>query len=123
MAIEARSVFPATNETPAAVRRFVRDVVAQGTLECRVDDLDLLVSEVVTNAVLHGGGASVEVTVSDHGSAVRVGVVDSNPDQPVVGNPDPQRPNGRGMLLVDRIATRWGTDVLPGKTKRVWFEC
>jgi len=88
----------------------------------RADDVDLLVSEVVTNAVKYGGGDHVLVTVAERGRGVRVDVTDQSPNLPRVVHPSADRPGGRGMLLVDRIASRWGSELIQGNGKVVWFE-
>ena len=90
------------------------------------DDAELLVTELISNAVLHGDfheadRLSVETELS--GSKLRVEVV--NPgweDVPHLKNPDPFDPDGRGMILVDRLADAWGVDVLEDERLKVWFE-
>ena len=98
-------------------------------LESRVDaqcldDIRLLVSELVTNAVRHAGGprgGEVALDVTIESARVRVEVADPG------GGFDPQprddemtRPGGWGLYLVDRIADRWG--VVRNTFNRVWFE-
>lgn len=131
---------PSDSFAPSAARAFVRRSVGSlaphGDLlpseldldfldldDFDLDDLDLLVSEVVTNAVIHGEGASVEVTVSNDSGCTRVGVTDHSRTPPFVVEPDPARPSGRGIFLVDQLASRWGIDSIPGNGKCVWFEC
>lgn len=89
-----------------------------------LDDIRLLVSELVTNAVRHADsphGGEVELDVTIESSRVRVEVAD-----PGVGfDPQPRddemtRPGGWGLYLVDRIADRWG--VIRNRMNRVWFE-
>ena len=100
-----------------------------GTL-CRAACLDddlcdtavLLTSEVVTNAVLHGRSPScLSVAASELG--VRVEVEDDSSRWPVQRQQgDSAALDGRGILLLETIATSWG--VLPGHAggKVVWFE-
>ncbi len=82
----------------------------------------LLVSELVSNAVLHGSG-TVLLTVVREGSAVRVEVFDESPVPPVVVSADSLLEHGMGLRLVEALANSWGTasrgDAQPGK--RVWF--
>lgn len=120
--IESTSLFPSAIETPAAVRRFVRNVTAARISNERAEDVDLLVSEVVTNAVKYGGGDFVRVTVAERGPGVRIDVTDHSSDPPRVVAPSADRTGGRGMLLVDRIASRWGIEPIHGIGKVVWFE-
>jgi len=82
----------------------------------------LLVSEVVTNAVLYGVGESIEVDVRcDHGR-LRVEVGDPNPSLPIRRRPGPGSTSGRGLELVDVLALAWGADPLERGGKVVWFE-
>jgi anti-sigma regulatory factor (Ser/Thr protein kinase) len=83
---------------------------------------DLLVSELVTNAVCHGAGPiGLEVTII--GEAFRVVVTDSGGGRPRLREPDPAHAasGGWGLHLVDDAATAWGADQQPGRTD-VWFE-
>lgn len=84
------------------------------------DTLRLLVSEVVTNAVRHGGnGQPVELHASWN-SEVRVEVCDRGDGftpAPRLGALD--EPGGFGLFLIGRLADRWGVDTDDGTT--VWF--
>jgi anti-sigma regulatory factor (Ser/Thr protein kinase) len=80
----------------------------------------LLTGEVVTNAVLHGGGWFL-LQIDAMPGRVRVEVTDSTASQPRVLQMTGDREHGRGMAIVDAIATKWGTDHL-GTHKVVWFE-
>ncbi|NAZ82945.1 SpoIIE family protein phosphatase [Kineococcus sp. R8] len=93
--------------------------------------VELLTSELVANAVLHGARAAgdgreraVEVRVDTAGGVVRVVVQDGNPDPPVLRHVGAEATGGRGVALVDALATRWGYEPLPspGVGKTVWFE-
>ena len=85
-----------------------------------VADAELLVSELVTNAVLHARSAAT-VSVDRNGTCLRVAVCDLSTAAPRVRDYGPSVVTGRGMLLVDRISHRWGVDV-DGQGKCVWFE-
>lgn len=106
------------SRTPAAAaiaRRFARSF---GTGDSNFDTVELLVSELVTNAVLHAEG-DPELTIRDLGDRIRVEVSDTSPRPPQIDPPN--LTGGRGLQLVDTLAARWGTDRRPaGKT--VWFE-
>jgi serine phosphatase RsbU (regulator of sigma subunit)/anti-sigma regulatory factor (Ser/Thr protein kinase) len=116
-------------QAPATGRRVVTDVLLAAGLPDLVDTASLLVSEVVTNALRHGGGPrELRVRVDDEG--VDVGVRDSSPQapHPVTGDgPGAERvvdgglaENGRGLLLVDLLADSWGWRP-EGGGKLVWF--
>ena len=89
------------------------------------DDVALLVTELVTNAVRHGGAAPdrpLRVGLARHDGRIRVEVVGEGnhfeaPSRPVDGDSS----GGWGLVLVDRIAERWG--VCPASAGTcVWFE-
>lgn len=79
----------------------------------------LVVSELVTNAVLHAGPGGVDLSVTLTDTAVRIEVVDASPSLPVARPPTDDRTNGRGLLLVDAVAGSWGAE-LGRDGKRVW---
>jgi anti-sigma regulatory factor (Ser/Thr protein kinase) len=104
----------------ARARRFVRATLESWSLDEVIDDAELLTSELVTNAVLHAR-SSARVEIEYDGGPVRVSVCDSSPSPPRVRDYGPQAVTGRGMVLVDRIAHRWGVEHGDGG-KCVWFE-
>lgn len=85
----------------------------------QVDNATLLVSEAVTNAVLYGA-EPIELEVECTGDDFKIRVRDAGGDLPVVEHPKPDEDHGRGMLLIDMLAAKWGTDVTP-TGKEVWF--
>ena len=111
---------PPDHAASARARRFVSDTMRTWGHDDVIPDVELLVSELVTNAVLHARSASV-VTIVRSGTTLRVSVSDTSPTRPRLRNYGPDAVTGRGLLLVDRIAKRWGVDLLPGG-KSVWFE-
>jgi len=107
-----------------AVARDAVETLPAGSLEAPVaHTARLLVSELVTNSVRHGGSGAddaigLEVVLSP--STLRVEVSDSGPGfQPAPARPGPDDAGGRGLYLVDSLADRWGS--ADGGT-RVWFE-
>ena len=91
-----------------------------GLSDDRLDELRLLVSEVVTNALVHAGGGC-RVGVRWTGTRVRVEVTDATTDLPHRGDATREQESGRGLLLVDTLAPAWGAHArATGKT--VWFE-
>ena len=84
------------------------------------DDARLVLSELVTNAMLHGGGCTgIEITSIDHG--LRIEVRDGSRLPPLLARPSEESLTGRGLRLVDRLAERWGATV-EGEGKAVWAE-
>lgn len=110
--------FPSETASVRAARRFVVEAAAGSGVE--VDNLALLVSELASNAVLHGRTSfAVALRVLD--DRVRVSVSDQDPRPPVIERNQPTAVTGRGMLLVESLASRWGVEPTDsGKT--VWFE-
>jgi anti-sigma regulatory factor (Ser/Thr protein kinase) len=110
---------PATDSVPVA-RRFAREQLrASG---CDVDTVVLLVSEVVTNAVLHGR-SDLRLRVDDRGSTARVEVADSSAKAVRMHEFGVESTTGRGLHLVAQLSLRWGAE--PGTNgwgKVVWFE-
>ncbi|MEC3993891.1 SpoIIE family protein phosphatase [Actinacidiphila sp. DG2A-62] len=107
-------------------RRFVRELLARWGLPGVCDDLEVLVSEVVTNALIHAH-SDVDLRLRDYPDRVRVEVRDSDPYPPVptalldddAGNLEAE--SGRGLLIVDALASAWGSSPA-GRGKTTWFE-
>ncbi|HEY6749579.1 MAG TPA: ATP-binding protein [Mycobacteriales bacterium] len=87
------------------------------------EDLLLVVSELVTNAVVHGAEPIV-VTMVRAPERVRVEVTDGADRSSPHGNPRPpaDAENGRGLAVVTRLAVAWGWRATPGSGKTVWAE-
>jgi anti-sigma regulatory factor (Ser/Thr protein kinase) len=81
----------------------------------------LLVSELVTNAVRHSDSDVILLDIGFHDD-LRVAVTDASPQVPQPGPSTSNDRDGRGLLLVDSLAKRWGVDRTSGNGKRVWFE-
>jgi hypothetical protein len=111
---------PAEPASAAVARRFVRDALdawGAGELE---DAAVLLTSELVTNALLHARSAP-ELDVSLVDGRLRVGVSDSTPVAPVRKRYGSEAATGRGLMLIETMASAWGSDPCEGG-KVVWFE-
>jgi anti-sigma regulatory factor (Ser/Thr protein kinase) len=107
-----------------AARRYVVEELDRLPARPR-ETAELLVSELVTNAVRHGGGFDVTVSVelSPGGDRLHVGVTDSGHGDPVIGSPQVRDEHGRGLQLVGLLADRWGVRRSRGSQgKTVWFE-
>ena len=122
---ELRQRLPHGPQAPAAARQALESL--SGRLEReRLEELRLLVSELVTNSVRHGRPRDgrddgVELTVAVEEDCARVAVVDGGDGfVPAPRPPDLGQPGGWGLVVVDRLARRWGVDGGPGT--RVWLE-
>jgi anti-sigma regulatory factor (Ser/Thr protein kinase) len=112
-------------DAPSAVRQALRER-GRHLPDAMRDDLLLLLTEVVTNAVLHSGaaaGAPIEVDLHEGEDWVRVAVTDRGGgfDRPDHVEPDHSTSGGLGLVLVDRLARKWGTRHADGESV-VWFE-
>ncbi|GAA0255550.1 hypothetical protein GCM10009539_45960 [Cryptosporangium japonicum] len=90
-----------------------------------VDAAELLVTELVTNAVVHARSrARVLIVTAGDRSRVRIEVHDDAFEPPRMGGFDPDATSGRGLALVNAMSDRWGVEpqgpARPGK--RIWFE-
>ncbi|MFF7448358.1 MULTISPECIES: ATP-binding protein [unclassified Streptomyces] len=109
-------------------RRWARSRLARsgvGADEPLAETVVLLVSELVTNAVVHTGRPAV-LLLSLPGTAteqatVRLEVADASGRAPVPRCVDGDATGGRGLALVDGLADRWGW-TLEGAGKRIWCE-
>ncbi len=115
-----RQTFPSTPASAGQARRFVESVLEDGDLDHLAYPATMLVSELVANAVLHTGTA-IEVVVCPEPDAVRVEVHDGSPQLPIRKHYSNMSGTGRGLLLVERMASEWGSD-RTAEGKMVWFE-
>ena len=111
---------PNASTSGAVARTQLRRLLRNWGLADLVDDASLLVTELVTNAVLHASSV-VQVTVRRRGDTVRVEVSDAGAG--VLRRPAPNlaATHGRGLLLVESVAAEWGA-TFDGDVKTVWFE-
>ena len=114
----ASTVLPPTAEAVPQARRFARTTLDGWGLDSFEEAASLLVSELVTNAVLH---ARTQVTVSllDHGEQLVLSVGDGSPVLPVQRRHSREAATGRGLLLLDRYASGYGV-ARGGSGKQVW---
>jgi DNA-binding NarL/FixJ family response regulator len=114
-----RKRLPVDLASPADARRFAISVLRAWAMDELCDDAGLLVSELVTNAVVHAESPA-ELTVRDDGELVRFVVQDWGGGALTLRNPTPAMPDGRGLRIVDRVSQDWGTSTSPNG-KLVWF--
>ena len=118
-ALEVAAELPAEPSSIRLARTLVREVLGDVGDEL-LFELELLVSEVVTNVVTHTTSAP-RVTAQLTSTTIRVAVYDADPHLPDYRVPDETRPGGRGLHLLDRLASRWGAEPTEDG-KVVWFE-
>jgi len=117
----ARTILPPLPTSAGAARRFLRDRLNDwGCPPALAEDPCLLVSELVTNAIVHAG-TSVGLELRLAGRRLRSSVSDESSRVPVPRRGGPSRESGRGLQLVEELAADWGVETTAaGKT--VWFE-
>jgi DNA-binding NarL/FixJ family response regulator len=106
--------------SPRRAREFVTRTLADWEVTDPTAVLDLLVSEIVANAVLHAR-TSAELTVQLLPRRVRVSVTDLDPAQPKRRPDNPLTSTGRGIALIEKLSLAWGIERTPDG-KRIWFE-
>lgn len=110
---------PRSMESPAIARQVIRERLSNHV----ADSAELLVGELVTNALVHTDGAiALRYSIGD--ARVRVEVSDESSATPYVVRSGPTADRGRGVALVDTLSDRWGSEPChePPAGKIVWFE-
>jgi len=106
----------------AEARWVTRTVLAAWGLSHLEEPACLLVSELVTNVVLHAATAS-ELAFSLQRGTLHVSVEDHDPRPPILRHSSPWSTGGRGIALVDALADDWGWQPAGrGNGKTVWFD-
>jgi len=116
-------------------RLHTRAVLAEWGLDDLADQAELIVSEIVTNAIDastgsdgrprygDGGLPVVILRLSSDRARVLIEVWDHSPEEPVAEQADPDDENGRGLALVEAVCDRWSWRTVPGwPGKVVWAE-
>ncbi|MBO0839882.1 MAG: ATP-binding protein [Sciscionella sp.] len=103
----------------AVARTFIRQLCDRWRLTDLVDDAALLASELVANVVAHTSTrCTLRVKLAD--SALQIAVHDDEPRPPRLHHPEPLASGGRGLVLVDALATSWGITPTASGGKVVW---
>jgi anti-sigma regulatory factor (Ser/Thr protein kinase) len=116
------SLAPAPSAATQA-RTEVTERLAQRLGKRTLEDVRLLVTELITNALRHGSlknGDEVSVKASVDGGVVRIEVTDPGTGGEVAPRDPGPRGGGYGLYLVEQLAKRWGVDRREGTT--VWCE-
>lgn len=124
MATRTRWVtLPAESRAARLARQVTRDVLHGWRLTGLEDAAQLIVSELVSNAVRHAQirGPAVGLRLCVAGGALRIEVHDSDPRLPRARAAGPLAESGRGLLILDALASAWGAGTV-GRGKAVWAE-
>ncbi|MEV6668713.1 SpoIIE family protein phosphatase [Streptomyces sp. NPDC051162] len=118
------TIAQAEPERIAEARRQLRLLLHDWPDPDQVDSAVLMVSEMVTNVLVHtDGDALLSAQISgEHGSrCVRVDVADGSDELPHRRHPGEMASSGRGLVLMELLAGAWGVDPR-GEGKNIWFE-
>jgi anti-sigma regulatory factor (Ser/Thr protein kinase) len=103
----------AASSVGVARQRLVSDLIAAGIYDSAVCDAALVVSELLSNALRHAGplpGAKIRVAWRLDGGRVEISVSDGGgPTRPELGEPTQAATGGRGLRIVEKLSTGWGT--------------
>ena len=108
---------------PAETERVRREIAesCRGLGRDTVATAQLLATELFTNALHHGSG-DITMMVTRTPGELRVDVADHGSEQPRVKTVTLNDVRGRGMMILEALAVRWGVDTQDnGRGKTVWF--
>lgn len=107
--------------SPGRARDFVERCCNQHDLSYLVEDICLVVSELVTNAVIHAR-TRIRVRIEEWLLCVKVTVYDESVDLPLMspGCQSSEDESGRGLWLVEALSAAWGTDLAGAEGKSTW---
>ncbi|WP_052411309.1 SpoIIE family protein phosphatase [Streptomyces sp. NRRL S-118] len=120
----ALTVAQAEPERIAAARHQLRELLHDWADEEQVDAAVLMVSEMLTNVLVHTDGNALLVAeaTGEHGTRrLRVEVADASDELPHRRRPGEMASSGRGLVLMEVLAHAWGVDPR-GEGKSIWFE-
>ncbi|MFI6494723.1 ATP-binding protein [Streptomyces sp. NPDC050564] len=101
-------------QSGASARHLVRESVERWKLDAVADDAELVVAELVANAVCHARAEMFRVTVRRLDDAtVRIAVTDRSRILPTLRTPSPDDMRGRGLGIVGALSRHWGVELLP----------
>lgn len=114
---------PTADRAPSLARRATRDALAAWGMTHLEEAAILVVSELVTNVVLHAEPfpAFMVLRLETADGCLRIAVRDADPNGPRPRTPGRLDESGFGMMLVDALADRWGVRQTP-PGKAVWAE-
>ncbi|MBW5423312.1 SpoIIE family protein phosphatase [Streptomyces sp. BG9H] len=118
------TVAQAEPERVAGARRHLRDLLHDWADDDQVDSAVLMVSEMLTNVLVHTDGDALlvaEVTGEPGARRLRAEVADGSDDLPHKRRPGELASSGRGLVLMELLAGAWGVDPR-GDGKSIWFE-
>jgi len=116
----AEKEFPGNAQSLGAARLFARGVLKSWGWRSPRGDVEVVLTELVSNAVRHTQGP-LRVRLELREGCLRLGVADRSQRMPTPRSPGID--GGFGLEIVTKICTRWHTDTIPHDGKIVWCEC
>lgn len=110
---------PAVAQSAPRARQRLRELVGDWADEPTRDDAALLLTELVANGVFHAR-SSMRINLTLEHDLLRAEVRDASPFAPMQRDADEF--GGRGVLILNSLASSWGVLGHPGEGKTVWFE-
>jgi hypothetical protein len=116
--------FTAGEHSARHIRRIVRSCLDEWEMAELSEAVELGVTELVANVVRHVPDRRCELLLLRQSAGVRVEVADDSPQLPVFpAELSWESEGGRGLVLLDAMAAKWGVWPEAGGGKTVWFEC
>ncbi|MDT0390406.1 ATP-binding protein [Streptomyces dubilierae] len=112
------------SHAPRHIRRIARSFLAEWGMPELSDAVELGVTELLANVVRHVPDRRCVLLLLRQRTGVRVEVTDGSDELPrTPASLDDESEGGRGLLLLDAVAGKWGVSLESGGGKTVWFEC
>ncbi|MCL2582473.1 MAG: ATP-binding protein [Streptosporangiales bacterium] len=125
-AVSSRQLNPVPEEARTA-RQYVRDLLLNWGLSYLVDDAEMIIAELVVNAVRHGLAAASPATPAAlklcllrRAGEVMIAVTDPSSEAPQPRTPGWTGESGRGLQIVGALSHLWGWSPIEGRGKAVW---
>ncbi|MFF0568277.1 ATP-binding protein [Streptomyces sp. NPDC004041] len=113
---------PCASESARRARMLTQTAMHSWGLASLAEDGKLIVSELVSNVIVHTRCHLTRVAITRVGDdTVRIAVADTSPLAPAISTSEDDSGSGRGLFLVDALSDRWGYDLHPA-SKVVWAE-
>jgi anti-sigma regulatory factor (Ser/Thr protein kinase) len=111
---------PPEPSSATRARALARERLEESCSSDTLDTVALLVTELVTNAILHAR-TPLLLTLEPRPGSVRICVEDESDEQPALRHYESDAVTGRGLAMVEQLASSWGVDATPSG-KAVWCE-
>ena len=117
---EAQWELPADLSVTAKCRAMVRETLAEWDLHDLVDDVVAVVTELLGNAIIHGG-PPIRLVLRAGRHTLTGSVTDLGDGWPRLRTTGTDLENGRGLMIVAALTDRWGVEPVPAGGKTIWF--